>query len=521
MEGEKMMTNDNHNTVESLAARVVKMLLGNNPDLVERIRLRESEARFAHTLRMVEVAVSLSECYGIDTELTWRTGMLHDIAKGMTQDEMISVAQKYGHTMSEISIIYPAYMHAEVGALIAEHEFGLKDRDALNAIKYHCSGRPDMSMLEKIIFFSDYAEPKRPNPALLHELYLIAKTDIDEAIMRSLFERIKYQMSHHVPAAICELSNNIHDYLLGERFARDKSAKEENSHAELLPDKEFDKALEVVKRNGIAINSVQNIRCVGGFPAIDGRTVKNGVLLRSGSLSILTAEDADYLTTNFGLSLVIDLRSSEEAKMSPSAMIAGVRYENIPLAELDTKRMDALTSQYQHGETAREKAWYLAEFSKIDAIDKMYHHFFDDPLSLGAIRRIFQLLLEVEGAVLFHCTSGKDRTGILVAILLYVLGCTKEDIISDYNASALSLFTNAEMFKSVLQKQGYSTELQNNLNKILSVDPKNIHAFLDDIERSYGSQREGVLKAIGFGQQDLETLRDKYLTPLNLAAAIR
>ncbi len=156
--------------------------------------------------------------------------------------------------------IYPAYMHAEVGALIAEHEFGLKDRDALNAIKYHCSGRPDMSMLEKIIFFSDYAESHRPNPALLRDLYQIAKTDIDEAIMRSLFERINYQMSHHVPAAICELSNNIHDYLLGERFARDKSVREEDCHTELLSDKEFDRALEVVKRNGIAIDSVQNIR---------------------------------------------------------------------------------------------------------------------------------------------------------------------------------------------------------------------------------------------------------------------
>ena len=506
------MTNDLHNTAESPSARVVKMLLDNHPDLVERIRQRETEARFSHTLRMVEMAVSLSEYYGIDSELTWRTGMLHDIAKDMTQDEMIAVAQKYGHTMSETSIVYPAYMHAEVGALIAEHEFGLKDRDALNAIKYHCTGRPDMSMLEKIIFFSDYAEPHRPKPELLRELYQIATTDIDEAIIRSLFERIKYQMSHHVPTAICELSNNIHDYLLGERFARDKSVREENSHTELLSDKEFDKALEVVKRNGITIDSVQNIRRIGGFPTIDGRTVKDGVLLRSGSLSRLTAEDADYLTTTFGLSLVIDLRSPGEAKMSPSVMIAGVRYENVPLAELDTKRMDALTSLYQSGETAGEKAWYLAEFSKIDAIDKMYHHFFDDPLSLGAVRRIFQLLLEAEGAVLFHCTSGKDRTGILVAILLYVLGCTKEDIISDYNASALSLFTNAEMFKSVLQKQGYSTELQKNLHKILSVDPENIHAFLNDMEQSYGSHRESILKAIGLGQQDIGTLRDKYLT---------
>lgn len=67
-------------------------------------------------------------------------------------------AEKYGHTVSQFCINNPGFMHAEVGALIAEHEFGLKDRDALNAIKYHPTGRPDMSMLEEISSFLDDME---------------------------------------------------------------------------------------------------------------------------------------------------------------------------------------------------------------------------------------------------------------------------------------------------------------------------------------------------------------------------
>ena len=138
-----------------------------NTHLVERIRKYESEKRFAHSLRMTELALSYAECYGIDRELTWKTGMLHDIAKGMSTDKMIASAEKYGHTVSQFCLNNPGFMHAEVGALIAEHEFGLKDRDALNAIKYHPTGRPDMSMLEKIIFFSDWTEPGRPNQEAL------------------------------------------------------------------------------------------------------------------------------------------------------------------------------------------------------------------------------------------------------------------------------------------------------------------------------------------------------------------
>ena len=83
---------------------------------------------------MTELAMSYAECYGIDRELTWKTAMLHDIAKEMSKDEMIAVAEKYGHSVSKFSLDYPVFMHAEVGALIAEREFGLKDKDALNAI---------------------------------------------------------------------------------------------------------------------------------------------------------------------------------------------------------------------------------------------------------------------------------------------------------------------------------------------------------------------------------------------------
>lgn len=118
---------------------------------INRIRSYMTEARFRHTLNMTAMAVSLAHCHGVDEAITWKTAMLHDIAKDFSREEMLAVAEKYGHEMSKLSLLYQSNMHAEVGALIAEHEFGLDDRDALNAIRFHFSARPDMSTLEKII----------------------------------------------------------------------------------------------------------------------------------------------------------------------------------------------------------------------------------------------------------------------------------------------------------------------------------------------------------------------------------
>ncbi len=120
---------------------------------IPRIRSYMTERRFQHTLSMTAMMVSLAQYHGIDQTLAWKTGMLHDIAKDLSREEMLAAASKYGHELSSLSLHYQANMHAEVGALIAEHEFGLTDKDALNAIRYHFSARPDMSVLEKIVYF--------------------------------------------------------------------------------------------------------------------------------------------------------------------------------------------------------------------------------------------------------------------------------------------------------------------------------------------------------------------------------
>ncbi|MBQ3425126.1 MAG: bis(5'-nucleosyl)-tetraphosphatase (symmetrical) YqeK [Clostridia bacterium] len=480
-----------------------------------KIQSTESAKRLRHTLSMTDMAVSLAECYGIDTELTWITGMLHDIAKDMSLAEMTAVAERYGHKVSDFSRRFPANMHAEVGTLIAEHEFGLKDQVALNAIRYPVSARPDMSVLEKIIYFSDFAEPGRPNYAMMQYLYRIARTNIDVAILRALPILLSYQQQHHMESDICEILYHSFVFLLQEWMKRDGTGSVASySGVETLSDAAFDAAFAVLQSNGLNLKSVKNVRSLGGFATKDGRRVSPGQLFRSGDLSRLSETDAQRLKGAAGLSLVIDMRSEAEAAREPDIRIPGVRYVHIPLARsVNTARMDTLKGLYQNSVTDKERAWYLAEFARIDEIRRIYAGIFSEPDSRQAIRKIFETILNEDGGVLFHCTSGKDRTGIISAILLYALGCERKDIISDYNASAVVYMSLVESLKADLKEHGYGEELQVGVQTILGVVPEVIAAGFYYIDNNYASDEDLLMDLIGFDRAGLQALRDKYLTP--------
>ena len=206
----------------------------------------------------------------------------------------------------------------------------------------------------------------------------------------------------------------------------------------MLTDAEFDTAFEVIRRNSLPLKSVNNIRGFGGFRAEDWRVVRKGGILRSAALSSISAEDAEYLKNTAGLSLVIDLRTEEEVKKRPDLPIPGVRYEYIPLSEaLRTERMDTLADLYGKSETETERTWYPSEYARIDEVRRMYYNISVDTRSRDALCKIFQLILREEGTVLFHCTSGKDRTGILSALFLYALGCSKKDVCSGMCCSGM------------------------------------------------------------------------------------
>jgi nicotinate-nucleotide adenylyltransferase len=147
-----------------------------------------SSRRITHTLSVALTALKLGCVYKADSEKIILASLFHDIGKSLS----LRRAYEMGLRIDSDTIALPAICrHADFGYEIAKTYFGVQDQDILNAIKYHTTGRPDMSLLEKIIFLADYFEPTRQTPGI-EEVAAVAKTDIDKAMAMALGRNLKY-----------------------------------------------------------------------------------------------------------------------------------------------------------------------------------------------------------------------------------------------------------------------------------------------------------------------------------------
>ncbi|MBQ2899375.1 MAG: bis(5'-nucleosyl)-tetraphosphatase (symmetrical) YqeK [Oscillospiraceae bacterium] len=128
------------------------------------LKARMNEHRFEHSLNVAERAVFLAEKYGADIEKAAFAGLIHDICKGIPKEEQLSVIEKEGISLDEDTLKSPALWHSIAGAIYSEHELGVTDKDVLNAIRYHTSGRGNMSILEKVVYMADLTSAERNYP---------------------------------------------------------------------------------------------------------------------------------------------------------------------------------------------------------------------------------------------------------------------------------------------------------------------------------------------------------------------
>ena len=148
--------------------------------------------RYEHTLGVAYTAANLAFVYGYDEKKALVAGLLHDSAKCLTHQKRISVCKKNQIEISTVEKQNPVLLHAKVGAFYAKEKYGVRDTDILNAILYHTTGRPNMSLLDKIIYVADFTEPHRKKLPNLDEIRKKAFEDIDLAIYMILESSLKY-----------------------------------------------------------------------------------------------------------------------------------------------------------------------------------------------------------------------------------------------------------------------------------------------------------------------------------------
>lgn len=152
--------------------------------------------RYEHTLSVAYTAASLAMVHDADPGSALMAGMLHDCAKCLSTKKLISICEKNNLPMTEIEMQNPAaLLHAKAGSFLAHEKYGIDDEDILNAIKYHTTGRPNMSRLEKILYIADYIEPGRKHAANLGQIRQMAYQDLDQTLFKILEDTLSYLMS--------------------------------------------------------------------------------------------------------------------------------------------------------------------------------------------------------------------------------------------------------------------------------------------------------------------------------------
>ena len=148
--------------------------------------------RYEHTLGVAYTAAALAMRYGeniYDAELA---GLLHDCAKCIDNEKKIQICEKHQIEISDSERKNPFLLHAKVGGYIANKKYDVKDSNILNAVIYHTTGRPEMSILEKIIYIADYIEPGRNTAPNLATIRSLVFQDLDKALLQILEDTLTY-----------------------------------------------------------------------------------------------------------------------------------------------------------------------------------------------------------------------------------------------------------------------------------------------------------------------------------------
>ena len=244
-----------------------------------------------------------------------------------------------------------------------------------------------------------------------------------------------------------------------------------------------------------------NFRDLGGYRAVDGRTVKPGLLYRSGGLYLLNEEETAHFLS-LGIKYIMDFRTKEETDAKPDPVFPGI--EMIRHSGLTTKGGDEIdfspTGMSQIGKEGLHQLEIVTEYYR------------NIPFDNDAFKKLMAMIVAHKVPIVFHCFTGKDRTGVFAMVLLLALGVDKETIMQDYMLSndyhrptlENALAENADKFPAHPE----SKEL---LTMCFGVSERIGFEILESIDKRYGSTDEYFLREFGLDQKDLAELRDYYL----------
>lgn len=251
------------------------------------------------------------------------------------------------------------------------------------------------------------------------------------------------------------------------------------------------------------MNGLTNFRDLGGIKTSDGRVVKVNRLLRAAQPVGLSEEEISKLIKS-NLKVIIDFRTSNEAARTPVDNIGGASYLHIDIMGAnDTQAADPnhwvqMLAENPHGVELQFIETYK-EFATGESSRRGYGNFLRACAS------------QSDGAILFHCAAGKDRTGLAAALILRVLGITDEDIYTDYLKSMEFQEKISAPYLAMAKAAGMTDQQVEYLKVLLGVKKEFLSAALTAAEEKYGSFENYITEGLGVTPEEIERIRDLYL----------
>jgi protein-tyrosine phosphatase len=245
---------------------------------------------------------------------------------------------------------------------------------------------------------------------------------------------------------------------------------------------------------GIKLKGAANFRDLGGYKTTDGKQVKWGKIFRSADISKLTDDDLKVLQS-LNIKMVCDLRGEQEVASAPDRLPEGT--ERI-LLSAGSENVGGASSymKFMKNPVAAD-SFMTAFYTRTDHLAKKYKPMFDQLLALPN-----------DQALMFHCTAGKDRTGVGAALILYVLGVDKKTIFQDYELTNEFRKESNEQYIKMLVAQGLP---EPSARSMMAAKPEYLKAAFDAIAKNFGSVDTFLEKEIALDATKRKELKSKFL----------
>lgn len=268
---------------------------------------------------------------------------------------------------------------------------------------------------------------------------------------------------------------------------------------------------ELYNEHSIGLYDVQNARDLGGYKTTDGRTVKTGLLIRSGRLSNASKEDIHILKDLYHLNAVVDFRIIRERIDSPDVKIDGVTYYTLPLVDDKSPMVGGVHKRSANNQNPL--SYFIEVIKQGHGKNDMYVKLFKSERFQKGMTSFFQILLNNDGehSILWHCAAGKDRAGSAAALTLLALGVDKETVLTDFDLSNIAYNEWIQKRLTQVSRITRDPEILTVVRSLSGVNADYMRNAIDATILDYGSIENYLEVCMNVTKEDIVKLQDMYL----------